>query len=122
MPSFGDSPTGATERLGVPQVDIDAESLTRGMILPGLISVAFYRRRPTTWQIVMGLVFTIVVSALLGYWQDYGTSRVWENTILAAVGGVILYVAILAYLLYRYFPKRTSSGAEPTLPPSSPHP
>lgn len=92
------------------------------MILPGLISVAFYRRRPTMWQIAVGLVFTIVVSALLGYWQDYGTSRVWENTVLAAVGGVILYVAILVYLLYRYFPKRTSSGAEPTLPPSSPHP
>ena len=83
MSSFGDSPTGATGRLGVPQVDIGAQSLTRGMILPGLISVAFYRRRPTTWQIVMGLVFTIVVSALLGYWQDYGTSRVWENTSIA---------------------------------------
>ena len=90
------------------------------MILPGLISVAFYRRRPKTWEIVMGLVFTVVVSALLGYWQDYGTSRVWENTILAAVGGVILYVAILAYLLYRYFPKRASSGVEATVPPSSP--
>lgn len=91
-----------------------------GVILPGLISVAFYRRRPKTWQIVMGLIFTVIVSALLGYWQDYGTSRVWENTILAAVGGVILYVAILAYLLYRYFPKRTSSGVESTPPPSTP--
>ena len=90
------------------------------MILPGLISVAFYRRRPKTWQIAMGLVFTIVVSALLGYWQDYGTSRVWENTILAAVGGVILYVAILVYLLYRYFPKHARSGVESSLSPSSP--
>lgn len=92
------------------------------MILPGLISVAFYRRRPRTWQVVVGLVFTIVVSALLGYWQDYGTSRVWENTILAAVGGVALYVAILVYLLYRYFPKQARSGVDSTLPPSSPRP
>ena len=92
------------------------------MILPGLISVAFYRRRPKTWQIVMGLVFTIVVSALLGYWQDYGTSRVWENTILAAVGGIILYVAILAYLLYRYFPKKARSGIGSDPPPASPRP
>ncbi len=79
------------------------------MILPGLVSVAFYRRPPRTWQIVLGLFFTIVVSALLGYWQDYGTSRVWENTVIASVGGVILYVAILIYLLYRYFPRRVRS-------------
>ena len=92
------------------------------MILPGLVSVAFYRRRPTTWQIVLGLVFTIVVSALLGYWQDYGTSRVWENTILAAVGGVVLYVAILAYLVYRYFPKQARAGTGSALPPSAPPP
>lgn len=89
------------------------------MILPGLVSVAFYRRRPKTWQIVMGLVFTIVVSALLGYWQDYGTSRVWENTVLAAVGGVILYVAILAYLVYVYFPKHAPSPPSPAQPPKT---
>lgn len=92
------------------------------MILPGLVSIAFYRRRPKTWQVVVGLAFTIVVSALLGYWQDYGTSRVWENTILAAVGGALLYLAILAYLLYRYFPKRARSLVESSPPPSSPQP
>ena len=92
------------------------------MIIPGLISVAFYRRCPTTVQIVLGLVFTIVVSGLLGYWQDYGTSRVWENTILAIVGGVILYVAILVYLLYRYLPKHASANVLSSVPPSSPPP
>jgi len=92
------------------------------MFIPGLISVAFYRRRPTTVQIVLGLVFTIVFSALLGYWQDDGTSRVWENTILAVVGGVVLYVVILAYLLYRYLPKHSSTTGPTGAPPSSPSP
>ncbi|MGA8536370.1 MAG: hypothetical protein WB789_03130 [Thermoplasmata archaeon] len=92
------------------------------MIIPGLISVAFYRRRPTTVQVVLGLVFTIVVSGLLGYWQDYGTSRVWENTILAVIGGVILYVAILVYLLYRYLPRHASTNVPSSVPPSSPPP
>jgi uncharacterized BrkB/YihY/UPF0761 family membrane protein len=90
------------------------------MIIPGLISVAFYRRRPTTLQIVLGLSFTIVVSGLLGYWQDYGTSRVWENTILAIIGGVILYVAILVYLVYRYLPRHASTDVPASVPPSSP--
>lgn len=92
------------------------------MILPGLVSVAFYRRRPSPVQISLGLVFTIGASGLLGYVQDYGTSRVWENTVLAVVGGVILYVAILAYLVYVYFPKHASAGAHPTPPPSTPPP
>ncbi len=62
------------------------------MILPGLISVVFYRKAPTATQLTLGLVFTIVISGLLGFWQDYGTSRVWENTIIAIIGGVILIV------------------------------
>ena len=87
------------------------------MILPGLISIAFYRRRPSNLQIALGLVFTVVVSGLLGYWQDYGTSRVWENTILAIVGGVILYVAILAYFIYVYLPKRQAKQTPPSAAP-----
>lgn len=74
------------------------------MILPGLIAAAYYRRRPSTLQIALGIVFTVVVSALLGYIQDMGTSRVWVNVVEAVVGGLILYAAVLAYLLYRYFP------------------
>lgn len=84
------------------------------MILPGLVSVAFYRRRPTWGQFVLGLVFTVGLSALLGYWQDYGTSRVWENVALAIVGGVVLYGAILAYLVYVYLPKRNRLAIQTT--------
>jgi len=98
------------------------EQIRRPMIIPGLISVAFYRRRPTTLQIVLGLTFTIVFSGLLGYWQDYGTSRVWENTILAIVGGVILYVAILIYLVYRYLPRQAGTNVTPGAAPPAPPP
>jgi FtsH-binding integral membrane protein len=91
------------------------------MILPGLISAVFYRRRPSALQISLGLIFTVVLSALLGYVQEIGTSRVWENVVLAIVGGVILYVAILAYLVYWYFPRREKAAelqtASPTAPP-----
>lgn len=87
------------------------------MILPGLISAAFYRRRPSALQISLGLAFTIGLSGLLGYVQDIGTSRVWENVALAIVGGVILYVAILVYLVYRYFPKHAEPRQES--PPSA---
>ncbi len=90
------------------------------MILPGLISVAFYRRRPSTIQISLGVVFTVVLSGLLGYIQDVGTSRVWENVALAIVGGVILYVAILAYLVYRYLPKRAKAEEQQTPSSSAP--
>lgn len=80
------------------------------MILPGLVSLAFYRRRPSRIQIALGLAFTVAVSALLGYIQDAGTSRVWLNVALAIVGGVVLYVAILAYLIYRYLPRHPEPG------------
>jgi hypothetical protein len=92
------------------------------MILPGLISAAFYRRRPGPLQIGLGLAFTAVLSGLLGYIQDVGTSRVWENVALAIVGGVVLYVAILVYLLYRYFPKKAGRTDPTTHAPSAPPP
>jgi hypothetical protein len=92
------------------------------MILPGLISAVFYRRRPSTLQISLGLVFTVGLSGLLGYVQDAGTSRVWENVALAIVGGVILYVAILAYLVYRYYPRRAKRREDPPSPPTAPLP
>jgi uncharacterized BrkB/YihY/UPF0761 family membrane protein len=85
------------------------------MFVPGLISVAFYRRRPSALQIALGVVFTVVVSGLLGYLQDMGTSRVWENVALAIVLGVILYVAILLYLVYVYLPRREKQAAAPSV-------
>jgi len=88
------------------------------MILPGLVSVVFYRRRPSTFQICIGLAFTVVLSGLLGYIQDVGTSRVWVNVAIAIVGGVALYGAILAYLVYWYYPKHGKREEQPT--PSSP--
>ncbi len=90
------------------------------MILPGLVSIAFYRRRPGALQIGLGLGFTVVLSGALGYIQDVGTSRVWENVALAIAGGVILYVAILAYLVYRYLPKRAQAGEQTAPSPSGP--
>ena len=90
------------------------------MILPGLISAAFYKRRPSGLQLSLGLVFTVVLSGLLGYIQDVGTSRVWDNVAIAIAGGVVLYVAILAYLVYWYFPKRAKLGEQPAHgPPDS---
>ena len=80
----------------------------------------FYRRRPSVLQITMGLVFTVVLSGLLGYIQDVGTSRVWENVALAIAGGVVLYVAILVFLVYWYFPKHAIAPETPA--PSSPAP
>jgi hypothetical protein len=90
------------------------------MFAPGLISAVFYRRRPTTLQIALGIAFTVVVSGLLGYVQDVGTSRVWENVTLAIIGGVVLYVVILAYLVYVYFPKHEAAAAAAQPPGSAP--
>jgi uncharacterized membrane protein YeaQ/YmgE (transglycosylase-associated protein family) len=75
------------------------------MFAPGIISLAFYKRRPSRVQVILGLVATIVLSALLGYISPSGPISQLGSVILAVVGGVILYVAILAYLLYRYQPK-----------------
>jgi hypothetical protein len=90
------------------------------MILPGLIAAVYYRRRPTALQIGLGLTFTVVLSGLLGYVQDVGTSRVWENVAIAIVGGVVIYVAILAYLVYVYFPKHAIAAEQQASSPSAP--
>jgi zinc transporter ZupT len=90
------------------------------MFAPGLIAAVMYRRRPTTLQIALGIAFTVIISGLLGYIQDVGTSRVWENVALAIVGGVVLYVAILAYLVYVYFPKRERLATTSQAPGSTP--
>jgi FtsH-binding integral membrane protein len=88
------------------------------MFAPGLISAVFYRRRPTKAQVALGVTFTVVFSGLLGYIQDVGTSRVWENVALAIILGVILYAAILAYLVYVYFPKKELPAEQSPAPHS----
>jgi uncharacterized membrane protein YeaQ/YmgE (transglycosylase-associated protein family) len=89
------------------------------MFVPGIISLAFYKRRPSRIQVILGLLATIVLSALLGYISPGGPLGQLGSVILAVIGGVILYVAILAYLLYRYQPKH----AKPPMPtPPAPAP
>lgn len=89
------------------------------MFVPGIISLAFYKRRPSRVQVILGLVATIVLSALLGYISPGGPLGQLGSVILAVVGGVILYVAILAYLIYRYQP-RHAKPSMPTRPAPAP--
>jgi uncharacterized membrane protein YeaQ/YmgE (transglycosylase-associated protein family) len=89
------------------------------MFAPGIISLAFYKRRPSRVQVILGLVTTIVLSALLGYISPGGPLGQIGSVILAVVGGVILYVAILAYLIYRYQP-RHAKPSMPTRPAPAP--
>jgi uncharacterized membrane protein YeaQ/YmgE (transglycosylase-associated protein family) len=75
------------------------------MFAPGVISLAFYKRRPSLVQVILGLVATVVLSALLGYISPGGPLGQIGSVIVAVAGGVILYVAILAYIIYRYQPR-----------------
>ncbi|MCI4344740.1 MAG: hypothetical protein L3J87_03850 [Thermoplasmata archaeon] len=83
------------------------------MILPGLISLAFYKRRPTGAQILAGLAATIALSAVLGYVSPPGPLTQLGSVIVAIVGGVLLYAAILVFLLYRYQPRRAGAPLPP---------
>ncbi len=75
------------------------------MIAPGIISLAFYKRRPSRIQVILGLIATVVLSALLGYISPGGPLGQIGSAIVAVAGGAILYVGILAYLVYRYQPR-----------------
>src|SRR5438270_12999522 len=96
-----------------------SEVLAVPMFVPGIISLAFYKRKPSRVQVILGLVATIVLSALLGYISPGGPLGQLGSVILAVVGGVILYVVILAVLLYWYQPRhanppmRTSTSSAP---------
>jgi hypothetical protein len=72
------------------------------MMLPGLVSLAFYRRRPKSGQIVLGAAFTVVASAALGYFSPGGPLGQLGSVIVAVVGGVAIYFGILLYLYTRY--------------------
>jgi Na+-driven multidrug efflux pump len=94
-------------------------ALVTFVILPGLISVAFYKRKPTAVQIGLGLVATIVLSAALGYISPGGPLGVVGSVVVAIAGGVVLYLAILWYLVYVYQPKHAPSSSQipPAIPP-----
>jgi len=89
------------------------------MIAPGIISLAFYKRRPSRVQVILGLIATVVLSALLGYISPGGPLGQVGSIILAVVGGVILYVAILVVLLYWYQPRHAKT---PMATPPAPAP
>jgi hypothetical protein len=89
------------------------------MILPGLVSLVFYKRRPSRAQIALGVVVTILLSAILGYVSPGGALGREGSVIVAVAGGLLLYLAILAYLYYRYIPQHTAqtpAALPPTLP------
>ncbi len=86
------------------------------MFVPGIISLAFYKRRPSRVQVILGLVATVVLSALLGYISPPGALGQLGSVIAAVIGGVILYVATLALLLYWYQPRH----ARPATPTPAP--
>jgi len=88
------------------------------MFAPGIISLAFYKRRPSLVQVILGLVATVVLSALLGYISPGGPLGQVGSVILAVVGGVILFVLILVGLLYWYQPRH----AKPPIPTPAPAP
>jgi hypothetical protein len=89
------------------------------MILPGLISLVFYKRTPRPWQVIVGLLATVALSALLGYVSPTGPLTRDGSVLVAIIGGVILYVVVLAFLYYRYHPKSvgTPRPTSPTTPP-----
>jgi hypothetical protein len=89
------------------------------MMLPGLLSVAFYRRRPTGAQVAIGVVSTGILSGVLGAILPPGALGRTGSIVLAVVGGILLFVAILLFLVYVYQPiraQRTGAG-RPEAPP-----
>src|SRR5256885_6295994 len=88
------------------------------MFIPRIISLAFYKRRPSRVQVILGLVATIVLSALLGYISPGGPLGQVGSVILAVVGGVILYVVILAVLLFLYQPRHAKLRKQTTPAPA----
>jgi hypothetical protein len=85
---------------------------------PGLISIAFYKKRPSPVQLVGGVAATVALSALLGYISPAGPLGRVGSVIVAIVGGLVLYFGILAFLLYYYQPKHAAAPTTQSLTPS----
>ncbi len=90
------------------------------MFAPGLISLAFYKRKPSTLQVVLGLLATVVLSGILGYFSPSGALGTLGSVVLAIAGGVVLYIGILAYLVYRYQPRHAAVLATDSKPTGRP--
>src|SRR3989442_3343407 len=78
---------------------IPSEVPATPMFVPGIISLAFYKRRPSRVQVILGLVATIVLSALLGYISPSGSLGQVGSVILAGGGRVRPYCCALLGLL-----------------------
>jgi drug/metabolite transporter (DMT)-like permease len=83
------------------------------MMLPGLISLAFYKRRPTWGQVTVGLVASVGIGALIGY--PFPGNPIQGGPVIAGASAGILYLAVVAYFYYRYNPNRVK--APETSPP-----
>src|SRR3989442_10197949 len=77
------------------------------MFVPGIISLAFYKRKPSLVQVILGLVATIVLSALLGYISPGGPLGQVGSVIVAAVRGVIPYFLVLVGPPFLFHARRT---------------
>jgi hypothetical protein len=87
------------------------------MMLPGLISLAFYNRRPTRVQVWLGLLPTVMVSAVLGAVLAPGPLSRTEAILAAAVSSVALYGAILPVLGTREPRAAAARAVGPMSPP-----
>jgi hypothetical protein len=88
------------------------------MILPGLIPLVFYKRKPRTNQLAAGFSATVVLAALLGCVSLGGPLGVVGSIVVAIVGAIALYVGIMAWLYYRYYPKLANLPTSVPLPAS----
>jgi len=88
------------------------------MILPGLVSLAFYKRPPSRRTVLLGLGFTVVLSALLGYISPGGPIGQLGSVLVAIAGGVALYFAILVFLRTRYAREIHPAAATHPEPPT----
>src|SRR5256885_13189552 len=89
------------------------------MFIPRIISLAFYKRRPSRVQVILGLIATIVLSALLGYISPSGSLGQVGSVILAVVGGDLLFVMVLVVSPYLFHP-RHGQRSTPVPPPRFP--
>src|SRR5258708_33619696 len=89
------------------------------MFVPGIISLAFYKRRPSRVQVILGLVATVVLSALLGYISPGGPLGQVGSVIVAVGGGGVLFVVVFGVLLF-LVPTKAAEEAIPAPPAPAP--